>query len=78
MRPGCVRLKTHGLAAMTHESLDEGAVPGSHVEYRAWRQYPVKTIGERTARTAEHGVPEPSEPAARGPVPAAVCLVQLR
>lgn len=78
MRPGCVRLKTHGVAALTHESLDEGAVSGSHVEYRARRQPPVKTCGERTARAAEHGIPEPGEPAACGPVPGAVCLVQLR
>ena len=73
-----MRFKPHGVAAMAHESLDEGAVSGSHVEYRAWRQYPVKTAGERAARAAEHGVPEPGEPAACGPIPAAVCLVQLR
>src|SRR5260370_15933017 len=63
---------------MTAGSLDEGAVPGSHVERRARRQYPVKTAGERTARAAEHGVPEPGEPAVGGPVPGAVRLIQLR
>ena len=73
-----MRLKPHGVAAMTHECLDEGAVSRAHVEYRAWRQYAVQAVGERTAGAAEHGVPEPGEPAAGGPVPAAVCLVQLR
>jgi len=47
VRSGCVRLKTDGFTAVTHEGLDQGPVAGSHIENRASRQNPVQAVGER-------------------------------
>jgi hypothetical protein len=63
---------------MAHKGLNEGPVSGSHVENRAWRQYPVKTIGKRCACPAKHCVSDASEPTGHRAIPAAVRLAQLR
>ena len=77
VRPGCVWLEPYSFAATTHEGLDEGAVPSSHIENRTRRDYRVETTGEGGARPAQDLVPEPREPSVRRAVPAAVRLGQL-
>src|SRR6266852_5334532 len=77
MQPGCVRLEADGLAAMPQEGPDQGPVACTHVKNRAWRQHTIEPGGQRATGAAEHCIADAGEPARRGPVPGAVCLVQL-
>ena len=69
VRPGGVRLKADGFAAVAREGLHEGPVAGSHIENGAWRQCPVQAPGQRGAGPAQHCISQ---------APVAVRLVQLR